>query len=416
MSSQYVHILTRSERWPGFAAGGQFATVTPGNGMADVFISYAKEDHSLASLLAARLEAEGYTVWWDTRLITGDSFRKRIMTELGRARAVIVIWTRHSIESDWVQSEAGRAHAARTLVPVKDPALEYSDIPPPFDNMHTESVHAHDKVTAALTAQLERPESRNVDMGILYKQARYQVLTWLGIAGGALTLFTNIGSFFKLSQWAQWVVSYWMDWLRVVWAWVATVTGISFAPATQLNMTFMIFLLMVAVGSHISYVLITGDRTLPILKHRHFFGWNIPLAVLWYFLFFELINYAPVAEYLYYNFYGGPIDINVLTNFVFVTVFAFLLVYNWPLGSAINTSFAMGIISSIFFSSAFIRDPSLGVNGDNMIREAVPIIGLSIACLLVAAPVLFHKRLWMLLAAFVLLVVGNEVAKFGASF
>ena len=51
-----------------------------------------------------------------------------------------------------------------------------------------------------------------------------------------------------------------------------------------------------------------------------------------------------------------------------------------------------------------------------MIREAVPIIGLSIACLLVAAPVLFHKRLWMLLAAFVLLVVGNEVAKFGASF
>jgi hypothetical protein len=381
--------------------------------MADVFISYAKEDHGLASLLAARLEAEGYSVWWDDHLNTGDMFRKRIMTELGQARAVIVIWTRYSIESDWVQSEAGRAHAARTLVPVRDPALDYSDIPPPFDNMHTESVHAHDKVAAALTAQLERPESRRGDLSLLFNQARYQVLTWLGIAGGALTLFTNIDSFFKLSQWARWIVSYWMDWMHIAWAWVASIIGIEFAPATQLNITFMVFLLMVAVGSHVSNVLITGDRALPILKHRLFFGWNIPLAVLWYFLFLKLTNYPTIIEFLYS--YDYPFELNAVLNFIFVTIFVLLMVFKWPLRSAINTSFAVGIVSSIFFASAFFRDPSLGVNEDNLIREAVPIIGLSIACLLIAAPVLFHKRLWVLLAVFVLLVVGNELAKLGAS-
>jgi hypothetical protein len=61
--------------------------------VADVFISYAKADRPLALKLAAMLEAEGWKVWWDTSLTIGDDFRNEIMTELGRARAVIVIWT-----------------------------------------------------------------------------------------------------------------------------------------------------------------------------------------------------------------------------------------------------------------------------------------------------------------------------------
>src|SRR5262249_28155441 len=87
--------------------------------MADVFISYAKADRPLALKLAAMLEAEGWKVWWDTSLTIGDDFRNEIMTELGRARAVIVIWTDASIKSDWVRSEAGRAQADRKLIPVK---------------------------------------------------------------------------------------------------------------------------------------------------------------------------------------------------------------------------------------------------------------------------------------------------------
>src|ERR1700745_3556422 len=78
-----------------------------GPSMADVFISYAKADRPLALKLAAMLEAEGWKTWWDTSLIPGDDFRNEIMTELGRARAVIVIWTDTSIKSDWVRSEAG---------------------------------------------------------------------------------------------------------------------------------------------------------------------------------------------------------------------------------------------------------------------------------------------------------------------
>src|SRR5262245_519665 len=79
--------------------------------MADIFVSYAKTDRSLASKLVAMLEAEGWKVWWDTSLAIGDDFRNEIMTELGRARAVIVIWTDASIKSDWVWSSVRCASA-----------------------------------------------------------------------------------------------------------------------------------------------------------------------------------------------------------------------------------------------------------------------------------------------------------------
>jgi len=77
--------------------------------MADVFLSYSKPDVADARMLAALLEANGYTVWWDTNLEGGEQFRKKIASELATARAVVVIWTKSSVASDWVQSEAGRA-------------------------------------------------------------------------------------------------------------------------------------------------------------------------------------------------------------------------------------------------------------------------------------------------------------------
>src|SRR5215813_2342013 len=97
--------------------------------MADVFVSYAKTDRSLASKLVAMLKAERWKVWWDTSLGAADLHRDEIMKQLASARAVIAIWTPNSIRSDWVRAEAGRAKAEGKLIPVKTPAPR---IPLPF--------------------------------------------------------------------------------------------------------------------------------------------------------------------------------------------------------------------------------------------------------------------------------------------
>jgi TIR domain len=176
-----------------------------GSAMADVFISYAKADTSLA---------------------IGDDFRNEIMTELGRARAVVVIWTDTSIKSDWVRSEAGRAQADRKLIPVKLPHLTYHDLPPPFDVLHTENVREEDKIRAAVVAQLAKPAVEPSAWGLLTKGFKYEVLTWVGIVGGALTLFTNLGSVLKLADWARVLVEHWREWTHEFWLWAFGWLGI----------------------------------------------------------------------------------------------------------------------------------------------------------------------------------------------
>jgi len=150
--------------------------------LADIFISSSKQDENEAWQLAAFLEAEGYSVWWDTSLLAGENFRKAIMAELGRARAAIVIWTEGSIHSHWVQSEAGRAYAERKLIAVK----AYQDIPSPFDTMHIEDLGDREKILAAVVAQLAKPEARPSALLQLSKKARVKLLSWFRTAGAGL--------------------------------------------------------------------------------------------------------------------------------------------------------------------------------------------------------------------------------------
>jgi len=223
------------------------------NPMADVFVSYAKTDRPLASKLVAMLEAEGWKVWWDTGLAIGDDFRNEIMTELGRARAVIVIWTDASIKSDWVRSEAGRAQADRKLIPVKLEHLTYKDLPPPFDVLHTENVSENDKIRAAVVAQLAKPAVEPSAVALLTKGFKYEVLTWVGIVGGALTLFTNLGAVLKLADWAGILVQHWKEWTHAFWVWAFGWLGIHVPPEWTPVLSFFSFGLLLTIGQAVKF-------------------------------------------------------------------------------------------------------------------------------------------------------------------
>ena len=58
-----------------------------------------------------------------------------ILRELDAAKVVVVIWTKHSVRSEWVISEAGRAmrKPRDRYVAVREDGLDEHDIPPPFD-------------------------------------------------------------------------------------------------------------------------------------------------------------------------------------------------------------------------------------------------------------------------------------------
>ena len=74
--------------------------------MADVFLSYASEDRDRVIPLVAVLEAQDLSVWWDRDIGIGASYDREIEHQLKDARCVIVVWSHHAIESDWVKNEA----------------------------------------------------------------------------------------------------------------------------------------------------------------------------------------------------------------------------------------------------------------------------------------------------------------------
>lgn len=85
--------------------------------MADVFISYAREDRAFAQALAHALEEKGWSVWWDHHIPIGRTFSRAIEHELERARSVIVLWSSSSVKSNWVLSEAAEAQQRNVLIP-----------------------------------------------------------------------------------------------------------------------------------------------------------------------------------------------------------------------------------------------------------------------------------------------------------
>lgn len=86
--------------------------------MADVFISYAREDKDWVHRLAGALIEEGLTVWWDQSIPAGRGYAKVIAEALSSARCVIVIWSPQSIQSTWVQEEAEDGRSRSVLIPV----------------------------------------------------------------------------------------------------------------------------------------------------------------------------------------------------------------------------------------------------------------------------------------------------------
>jgi hypothetical protein len=83
----------------------------------DIFFSYAREDQARVALVVAALEAHNWSVFWDRRIPAGQSWRSHIGRALEQARCVIVAWSEHSIQSNWVIEEADEGKRRGILVP-----------------------------------------------------------------------------------------------------------------------------------------------------------------------------------------------------------------------------------------------------------------------------------------------------------
>jgi hypothetical protein len=86
--------------------------------MADIFLSYSREDRAAVEPLAEQIAAAGYSVWWDRQLTGGKRYLEETEAELNAAMVVLVAWSKTSIASHWVADEAGAGRDTGRLLPI----------------------------------------------------------------------------------------------------------------------------------------------------------------------------------------------------------------------------------------------------------------------------------------------------------
>lgn len=149
--------------------------------MNDIFISYAKENRTKAKKLAAVFEAQGYSVWWDRKISLGETFSKVIQEELERSKCVVVMWSKASVTSEWVEIEAAKGKQRGILIPVliEDVA---QDIPIEFIRMQAARLVNWDgnisdpefnALLRAISHHLKEP-GRQVSNGISFDESESQ--------------------------------------------------------------------------------------------------------------------------------------------------------------------------------------------------------------------------------------------------
>jgi len=99
-----------------------------------IFISYASEDQDRIQPLEKALESKGWYVWWDRKIPIGKQFDEVIEEAIDATKCVIVVWTKSSVKSKWVRTEAGEGERRGILIPIQ---LDDVKIPLAFRRIET---------------------------------------------------------------------------------------------------------------------------------------------------------------------------------------------------------------------------------------------------------------------------------------
>lgn len=108
--------------------------MSTGPDVTHIFISYASADRPRVKPLVDALCQQGWSVWWDRTILAGKTFDRVIEAALRDSRCVIVLWSRDSVDSDWVWTEADDGKRRGILVPAM---LDDVNIPFPFRRIQT---------------------------------------------------------------------------------------------------------------------------------------------------------------------------------------------------------------------------------------------------------------------------------------
>ena len=158
--------------------------------MADVFISYKREDRRWAELVDARLRSAGFSTWWDTGLAAGDTFTEVIQRELAAAKVVVVIWSEAAWSSRWVQAEAADGHNRDILVCARADGVT---IGVPFNILEVADLRTPRGIESIVEGARTRLSSRHGATKTIDRKPQHTSRTYGRVAGATLVATGTCG-------------------------------------------------------------------------------------------------------------------------------------------------------------------------------------------------------------------------------
>jgi TIR domain len=210
----------------------------------DVFLSYAREDVVAAQKLAALLEGNGLTVWWDRRLVAGDAINTTIERAIDGAKAVIVLWSPHSIASRWVNGEAETAAEAGKLLPVK---IAECRLPLNFRTLHTPEVFRSSEQLAEMAQLLSVKLRPNAPVDRQIKLSAVSTSTFLSELGSTLAN-QNPDFWSQMRTEAEWCKRHPVASLAILGGYFGVVAGIATTQKLDLAAVNGAFTIVILVG------------------------------------------------------------------------------------------------------------------------------------------------------------------------
>src|SRR5262249_41872883 len=94
------------------------------------------------------------------------------------------------------------------------------------------------------------------------KGFKWELLTWWGIIGGAITLFVAISTTLKLADWARLVVQHWKELTHAFWMGVFGWLGIHLPPDWTPVLSFLLFGSLLTIGQALKFNRIIKNQPL----------------------------------------------------------------------------------------------------------------------------------------------------------
>ncbi len=161
--------------------------------MADVFLSYKREDRATAQRLAQALGQLGFEVWWDFELLSGQAYRKVIREIISKCKAAVVLVAGLVVGPMVFEPNGAAPPPAIDATPALAPAA--TPAPAPARDPHAAVRAAVDAITerewstastfAPIVERVVRASSRNQLLALADTgDARAQFLVGRGHFGG----------------------------------------------------------------------------------------------------------------------------------------------------------------------------------------------------------------------------------------